>query len=875
MQWKFEILQYKHIRKFYYKENLPVKKHIFTAISLFMGMNVFSAPLPEGGYFYNKKQIDRFREQQSLPLLEPAYQSLKKNFDRAKRNFCRKFPAAAEPLSTGELISRGTGMVTQKKYERAVIFLVPDYPDTSMQLLLDNTPENRELLREMLLTAIGIRRKFNMWREYGIHEAENTVRFLKAYDIALQLGALRQTDIDEIRSEMNRIAHNMEGWLMDNEFSRMYEDYRLYNYCINFHIVAAVALNAIANIFPELPDAQEWKYKSHAALLGYMIDGNTEDGGYGEGSINYWSASGPAFEFIHLNKNMGNFDYSMEPFWRKRFTASLNWRANTTSPDGLTWAIGDGHRTAQDVNYLLLGGELFNVPEILWVADKIIQNAPQDALRPGILFHYNAGAEKRKPGNDSNLFLYAGYAMLRSGWTPADNALFFKYGPTYTGRRQAERNAVISGHAHQDALSFELHHKGRVVLADIGTRGRYSDWYTYGGFMKATVGHSTVGLGNIWGYDRLDGKYREHLKKHMDFTYERPQQNIGAADTRTTAFADLKDIAVAAARVNTYPEVVHERGIIWFPQTSFTVVADRMQSSSEQPYEWYFTPVGKALDGEKLIFGDDTAKLQILPLTESDKITVITRETGNIPEYYVDLAPETTPVRRKPQPRWDVFSLAILSKKAANTDFINVLMPFAGEKNDWISGKDRYGNNTFTQKNQEITVVRNGLAGAVRKVDGKITDYAVLEGTELKCDNRILISSRLENERWKERYNPAVNGVVNLTGKTAYFECKRRPGEEHLEFYPPRLVEGQEAELPIKLKISFYVPERPEEVLIGCSLYDDLKFDDERFARKTAMWPKDIHSNRLIREKADFQYDDENKILTVTANPITNKIIWR
>ena len=75
--------------------------------------------------------------------------------------------------------------------------------------------------------------------------------------------------------------------------------------------------------------------------------------------------------------------------------------------------------------------------------------------------------------------------------------------------------------------------------------GRYQDCDTYGGYAKATVAHNTVGLGNPWGYDRLDGLYAEHVKKHgTQFLYEREQNNIGRADTELIAYGDAGQLGL-------------------------------------------------------------------------------------------------------------------------------------------------------------------------------------------------------------------------------------------------------------------------------------------------------------------------------------------
>lgn len=855
-----------------------LKKSFFLACLFFFTQGVFAA-LPEGGYFFTPEDVARVRRQREVPALAPGYEKAFRDAKRAQDRWRKMFPASPEKLSASALVRRGTDMVKQEKYERAVIFLVPDYPSVAFRTLLEPTAENKALLREMLLGAIGVRRKFNMWREGGIHEAENTLRFLSAYDIALLTGALEEEDIAEIRNEMNLIGHNLEGWLLDNPFSRMYDDFRVTNYCINFHVVAAVALNAICNMFPGLPSAKEWENSAHKSLMKYVIDGGTEDGAYGEGSINYWGVSYyPLIEFIALNRNRKKFDYASDPFWRDRILQSFLWRLELAGPDGRPWAVGDGHRVTGDAKAFAIGARVLNAPQLHWAAEQMLKSSPQETLTTNFLLHYDASAKSEMPPRRSAIFPYAGYAMLRSGRDAQDNALFFKFGTTYTGRRLAERNAVISGHAHQDAMMIELHYRGNPVLADIGTRGPYAHWHTYGGFMKATIAHSTAGLGNVWGYDRRDGKYQEHVKDHMDFTYERQQWNIGPADTRIDGFGDEGRIGLAAAEARTFDKVLHKRGLIWFPQDAFTVVADRLESTEVQPYEWYFTPVGKLLDRKNLVFGDDVAKLQILPLSDKLKTDVFVRGDAGAPPYYLDLHPDTLKKPRRTPPRWDEFSLLVQSMRTKDADVIHVLMPFEGDKNPWKIASGDGAAATFSRDDRTIRVTPSNddaRCGVVAEKNGKLESYAVIDGTLLRDNGRTLLATSLATPVWRGRFSHKVSCAFSLPDRKACVECRPRPGEDYLEIYPPRKVPGQEPEADLWVKVSFFTGERPSEVMLSHRRDDAPAFDDPVFEAKTSAWPKDIHVDRFVREKAAFEYDEKSGMVSVLLGPGAHQILWR
>ncbi|HEV8187592.1 MAG TPA: heparinase II/III-family protein, partial [Pyrinomonadaceae bacterium] len=70
-----------------------------------------------------------------------------------------------------------------------------------------------------------------------------------------------------------------------------------------------------------------------------------------------------------------------------------------------------------------------------------------------------------RPTETSKAFFAGGYFVMRDGWTRDSNYLLFDCGP---------HGSLNCGHAHADALSFDLAANGQTVLVDPGT-------YTYTG----------------------------------------------------------------------------------------------------------------------------------------------------------------------------------------------------------------------------------------------------------------------------------------------------------------------------------------------------------------------------------------------------------
>ncbi|HZL28918.1 MAG TPA: heparinase II/III family protein [Acidobacteriaceae bacterium] len=838
-----------------------------------------SAPIVErGGYFTTAKDLARLRAQATDPRLQSAYRQTKVDSDKMVAKWEKIFPADRPAPTTAELLAFGGKSVDRDA----------GYASVAVECALDPTPRNKRVLREMMIADLGWRQKLNYWNGMGIHDGEATTNFLENYDVGAQLGVFTTEDHAAIRNVMHQAGHFFEGWLLDNLFSRGYEDKREQDYCLNFHVYSAASLSWIAMLYPDFPESASWLRQSESQLVEYLMNGYGEDGGYGEGSVHYWGLTTRAlFNFLILSKRLGVADYLAIPAIADRLRSTLHWRLDLSAPDGNAFAIGDSDRTSDAYAILYTGGELLSDQEILWGARMMFERAKGWELKgeganPLFLAHLDMSLMGREPTHLSSLYPLSGYATFRSGWDDQANALFFKFGTSFIGRREAQRGPVIPGHAHQDALEVELHYHGVPVVADGGRHGKYEDWATYGGFSKATVAHSTVGLGNEWGYDRLDGQYAKHQAEHgADFTYERTQQNIGRADTQLMAYGDLGQVAFSSARVRTYDAVEHQRSVVWFPGDSLTILADHLESKEEQPYEWYLTPIGNPVgkDGE-LVFGDDVAKVQVLPiLPAGERTTTISGTTPNLPPYYVGLK-GNAPLQNAD--RWATFSLLVLAKKAKTTDFLNVLLPFSAENNRWSVENVGASARRLTLKDKEVLVagesadgplVVKGQCGVVSRRNGRDRTYALIEGTGLARKGQGLISSTLKTTVWADRYPATMNALVSLPDKRASFDLRPWPLDDQLLLNPPRAVPGREPTALLLISVSFHVDAKPARMVVLHSFSGDLKLHDPDFDKEAA-WPRDWHAAVYKREALPFTYDAATGMVTIELEPGEHQVVW-
>lgn len=722
------------------------------------------------------------------------------------------------------------------------------------------------------------------------------MQFLEAWDIASGAAILTNEDQQEIKQEMRQAGHFLDGWTLDNDFSQGYTEYYRKVYCLNFHVFATSVMGTIAMIFPDLPESAEWLRMAQSALPDLLFREFAADGAYGEGSLHYWHPTFRALlQFMVASRNLGARDYFADPAVAGAMRRTLAWRMNLTTPDGRCFAVGDSDRETLGAEYLIQGGKLLNEPAFVWTGQSIIRRARPDLIpgEPYDLFYSDMAAPARPPAALAVNLPFSGYGILRSGWGPQDNFCLLKYGTTYIGGRENEKNLVISGHAHADALELELHYQGIPMTVDPGRVGRYQDWNTYGGYCKATVAHNTVGLGNPWGYDRLDGIYQEHVSQHgKEFLYEKSQDNIGRSDMELNAFGDVGQVGIISAKLNTYDQVTQQRTVVWFRDSGVAVVNDHLESPVEQPYEWYLNPIGKLLkQGPVLTFGDEVARLDVVPvLPKAVKVQIVSKDDPTVPPYYVALRPAGEPQQTintgkpyEPKDRWGRFTLLVLKQQAKTTDFLNVLVPYQknapfatspmGRKGVKLTGE---GSSLLVAGggNDDPSLVVDGDFGVVRLDHGKLASYALQRGHNILLDMVPLLKVELRSMEWEPFFDSRVTAAVSLEDRRASFSLPMAPMDKGLLMYSPKIEAGKEPVLPIRVAVSFKVNERPKRIIALRSNALMPPLDDPAFERKTTPWENDPHKRLYLRETLDFDYDEAGRMVTVQLDVGIRQLVW-
>ena len=332
----------------------------------------------------------------------------------------------------------------------------------------------------------------------------------------------------------------------------------------NTHLTGeALGLYYLGVLFPELKDAARWRQTGKRILLEQLPLHVRPDGVYFEQSSYYHRYTTDFYtHFLILSKLNGDV---LTGAVEDKLNALLDHLMYITRPDGTTPLFGDddGGRLvildrlpANDFRATLsTGAALFARADYKFVAAG---PAEETLWLLGV-----AGLQKldqlraEKPEKQSVAFECGGYYVMRDDWTANANYLLFDCGP---------HGASNCGHAHADALAFELSANGRTLLVDPGT-------YTYTGskelrdWFRSSAAHNTLTVGR-----------RSSSVSGGPFSW----QSIARCELLAWINHDRFDYVAGAhdgyAGLTGSP--IHERSIL-FLKHDYWVLRDQLKSSSE------------------------------------------------------------------------------------------------------------------------------------------------------------------------------------------------------------------------------------------------------------------------------------------------------
>jgi Heparinase II/III-like protein/Heparinase II/III N-terminus len=271
--------------------------------------------------------------------------------------------------------------------------------------------------------------------------------------------------------------------------ARHLETYLSTYFSPNTHLTGeALGLFYLGTLLPEFRDAKRWQQTGLRILFEQLSLQVKPDGVYFEQS-SYYHRYTVDF-YLHLSLLLEANGETVPREVLHRLELLLDHSMFTTRPDGTTPLFGDDdggrllkldQRQGNDFrSSLSTGAALFKRPDYKFVAGGIAEETLW-LVGPERLSELEQ-LQSVEPSVESAAFADGGYYVMRDGWTPISNYLLFDCGP---------HGIANCGHAHADALSFELAANGRTLLVDPGT-------YTYTGsrelrdWFRSSPAHNTL-----------------------------------------------------------------------------------------------------------------------------------------------------------------------------------------------------------------------------------------------------------------------------------------------------------------------------------------------------------------------------------------------
>ena len=271
--------------------------------------------------------------------------------------------------------------------------------------------------------------------------------------------------------------------------ARHLETYRSTYSSPNTHLTGeALGLYYLGALLPEFTRAARWRATAEAILLGELRRHVRPDGVYFEQTSYYHRYTADFYTHLYVlaRANGASLGGEIEGKLQLLFDHLMY----ITRPDGTTPLYGDDdggkllkfdERPADDFRAALSNGAaLFARPDYKFVAGGASEETLW-LLGPEGLAAFDQLAA-REPAHASRAFSDGGYYVMRDGWARDANYMLIDCGP---------HGAMNCGHAHADALAFDLAARGRTLLVDPGTYA-YTNSRELRDYFRGAAAHNTL-----------------------------------------------------------------------------------------------------------------------------------------------------------------------------------------------------------------------------------------------------------------------------------------------------------------------------------------------------------------------------------------------
>ena len=353
--------------------------------------------------------------------------------------------------------------------------------------------------------------------------------------------------------------------------ARHLETYLSTYFSPNTHLTGeALGLFYLGTLLPEFKESTSWRSNGLQIMLEQLPRHVKPDGVYFEQS-SYYHRYTTDF-YLHLRLLLTANREAVPSELDQKLRLLLDHLMYITRPDGTTPLFGDddggrlmtlSYPRGNDFRATLsTGAAVFERADYKFVAGGVAEDSLWLLGRTGV--SRLDGISAVEPEKQSVAFPDGGYYVMRDGWSAKSNYLLFDCGP------HGQSNC---GHAHADALSFELAFNGHTVLVDPGT-------YTYTGskemrdWFRSSQAHNTVTLDKE-SSSVADGPFSWKSIAHSNclswITDERFDYVVGAHD----GFKRLSEPAT------------HKRSVLFIKQ-DYWVLRDQVESNGEHHFQAWF-----------------------------------------------------------------------------------------------------------------------------------------------------------------------------------------------------------------------------------------------------------------------------------------------
>lgn len=381
--------------------------------------------------------------------------------------------------------------------------------------------------------------------------------------------------------------------------ARHLETYLSTYFSPNTHLTGeALGLFYLGTLLPDFKESNRWRSVGLKILTEQLSRHVKPDGVYFEQASYYhrYTADFYTHLLILLRANGENVPLEVET----KLKALLDHLMYITRPDGTTPLFGDddGGRLVMlgslpSDNFrgtLATGAALFERSDYKYVAGGFAEEALW--LLGAVGLREFDSIEAREPAKQSVAFEDAGYYVMRDGWRANANYLRFDCGPHGT---------LNCGHAHADALSFDLAALGRTILVDPGT-------YTYTGskemrdWFRSSAAHNTLTVDDE-SSSTPDGPFSWKSVARCEQVNWISEERFDYVEGKHDGYERLSE------------PVTHSRAIL-FLKRDYWVLHDRVISQGPHTLDlhFHFQPCGSVvIDNESLKFTEtnETRGLEI------------------------------------------------------------------------------------------------------------------------------------------------------------------------------------------------------------------------------------------------------------------------